>query len=169
MIARATCLELFFHSQPNRSMKPFLIIFILLCASAFSGCNRSAAETAHKPERTPAATYKEGHGLKLSEQGTKFVALKTAEVLSRTVGTAANVAAIPADALLRTVKGDFVFVANGEWLLRTPVKIGASDAAWLEVAEGLYEGDKIVVSGVKALWLAEVHAVNGGVGCAHGH
>lgn len=150
-------------------MKTLLILLSVLTAAAVTGCSRSVAETAHAHEHTPAATYKEGHGLKLSDRGAQFVALKTAEVGSRSVGTAANVAAIPADALLRTVKGDFVYVVNGEWLLRTSIKVGASDTAWHEVAEGLYEGDKIVVSGTKALWLAEVQAVNGGVGCAHGH
>ncbi len=150
-------------------MKTFLTLFSILTAAAVSGCNRSVAETARVHEHTLAATYKEGHGLKLSERGAQFVALKTGDVGSRTVGAAANVAAIPADALLRTVKGDFVYVANGEWFLRTPIKVGATADGWLEVAEGLYEGDKIVVSGTKALWLAEVQAVNGGVGCAHGH
>ena len=150
-------------------MKTFLTLFSILTAAAVSGCNRSVAETARVHEHTPAATYKEGHGLKLSERGAQFVALKTGDVGSRTLGAAANVAAIPADALLRTVKGDFVYVANGEWFLRTPIKVGATADGWLEVAEGLYEGDKIVVSSTKALWLAEVQAVNGGVGCAHGH
>lgn len=150
-------------------MKSILVILSVLTATAISGCNRSVAETALVHEHTPAATYKEGHGLKLSERGAHFVALKTADVASRTVGTVSIVAAIPAAALLRTVKGDFVYVANGDWFLRTAIKVGATAEGWLEVVEGLYEGDKIVVSGTKALWLAEVQAVNGGVGCAHGH
>lgn len=147
-------------------------IFIpLLAATAgllFNGCTRSAAGTeAHV--HTPAATYKEGHGLKLSPGAVQFVALASADVTLRDVGAARGVSAIPADALLRTVKGDFVFVANGEWYLRTPVTIGASDGAWLEAKEGLYEGDRIVVQGTRDLWLAEIQAVNGGVGCADGH
>jgi hypothetical protein len=150
-------------------MKTTIFFITLFAVAGVSGCNRSAAETAHEHEHTPAATYREGHGLQLSERGAQFVALKTADVSSRTVGPAINVAAIPADALLRTVKGDFVYVANGDWFLRTPIKVGSSDNGWLEVSEGLYEGDEIAVSGVKALWLAEVHAVNGGVSCAHGH
>jgi hypothetical protein len=148
-------------------MKTLLLFSTLVTAVVFSGCNRSIAETPH--EQTPAATYKEGHGLKLSERGAQFVSLKTADVASRTVGSAAHVAAIPADALLRTIKGDFVYVANGEWFLRTAIKVGASADGWLEIAEGLYDGDTIVIRGTKALWLAEVQAVNGGVSCAHGH
>ena len=145
-----------------------LLLLALFTTLVVSGCNRSVAKTERAREPIPAATYKEGHGLKLSERGAHFAALETADVASRTVGSAANVAAIPADALLRTVRGDFVYVANGEWFLRTAVKIGGTGDGWLEVAEGLYEGDRIVVSGTKALWLAEVHAVNGGVSCAHG-
>ena len=150
-------------------MNTIILILASLAALALSGCNRSVAETVPDHKHTPAATYKEGHGLKLSEHGAQFVALKTADVGSRLFGQAAHVAAIPAEALLRTVKGDFVYVANGEWFLKTAVKIGANDGAWVEIAGGLYEGDRIVISGTKALWLAEVHAVNGGVGCAHGH
>ncbi len=150
-------------------MKTLLLLSALLAAAAASGCNRSVAETGQPHKHTPAATYKEGHGLKLSERGAQFVALKTADVGARTIGSATSVAAIPAEALLRTVKGDFVYVANGEWFLRTQVKLGAADRGWLEVSEGLYEGDRIVVGGTKALWLAEVQAVNGGVGCVDGH
>ena len=76
---------------------------------------------------------------------------------------------LPAAALLRTVKGDFVFVANGDWYLRTPVQIGAAHGDWLEVTGGLYEGDTVVTQGANALWLAELSATNGGVGCADGH
>jgi hypothetical protein len=151
-------------------MKTFLTVSALLSLTlATTGCGDSHAETVHDHVHTPAATYKEGHGLQLSELGAKFADLRIADVSSGPVGAGAHVAAIPAEALLRTVKGDFVFVVNGDWFLRTPVKLGATDGTRWEVAEGLYEGDKIVVSGTKALWVAEVHAVNGGVSCAHGH
>lgn len=151
-------------------LAPVLAALVLL--SAFhSGCNRSAADHAHAPHQAhpPAATYKEGHGLQLSERGARFIGLQIADVDTRALGRSGNVPAIPARALLRTAKGEFVYVANGDWLLRTPIKLGAAADGWLEVTEGLYEGDKIVVGGTQALWLAEVHAVNGGVGCAHGH
>ena len=70
---------------------------------------------------------------------------------------------------MRTIKGDFVYVANGDWFLRTPVVIGATDASHVEIKDGLYEGDAIVVKGVRGLSLAEIQALNGGVGCADGH
>ncbi len=152
-------------------MKTLLTLSALLALSALSsGCGETRADPhAHATEPTPAATYKAGHGLQLSPTATQIVGLKTGEVAARDVGTAKGAAAIPAEALLRTVKGDFVFVINGEWFLRTAVTLGANDGGWIEVKEGLYEGDKIVTHGARALWLAELQAVNGGVGCADHH
>lgn len=152
-------------------MKTFLTLSALLALSVLlSGCGETRAEAhAHGAEPTPAATYKAGHGLQLSPTATQIVGLKTGEVGARDVGAAKGAAAIPAEALLRTVKGDFVFVINGEWFLRTAVTVGAGEGGWMEVKEGLYEGDKIVTHGARALWLAELQAVNGGVGCADHH
>lgn len=152
-------------------MKFLLLIFGgALLATPFTGCNRSAAETgeAHA-DAAQAAHYKAGHGLQLSPSAARFIGLATAEVGTREIGAAGSVSAIPAAALLRTVKGDFVFVANGDWYLRTPVQIGAAHGDWLEVTGGLYEGDTVVTQGANALWLAELSATNGGVGCADGH
>lgn len=152
-------------------MKTFLLLLLSAAASfAVSGCNRASAETTSAaPEAKPAAHYKAGHGLQFTPTASEFIGLKTGEVGSRDVGEAKSVAAVPAAALLRTVKGDFVYVANGGWMLRTPVTIGANDGAWFEVKDGLYEGDSIVTHGTQALWMAELQAVNGGVGCADGH
>ena len=139
----------------------YFVLFGLAVALGVSGCNRSVAET-RVPAATPAAIYKANRGLQFSPTATQLFGLKTGEVGSRDVGTAKGVAAIPADALLRTIKGDFVYVVNGGWYLRTPVTMGAADREWCEVKEGLYEGDKIVVHGTRALWLAELQAINGG-------
>lgn len=151
-------------------MKTLLVaLLVALSAAAFSGCSRSSAETVGAtPAAKPAAHYKAGHGLQLSPTASQFIGLQAAVVAARDVGAAKAVAAVPATALLRTVRGDFVFVANGGWFLRTPVQIGAGDGAWFEVKDGLYEGDSIVTHGTHALWLAELQAVNGGVGCADG-
>jgi hypothetical protein len=155
---------------PERfSVKPLLLFSALLSPAVIAGCNRAGAEATHAHDHTPAATFKEGYGVKLSERGAAFVALKTTEVASRTIGDAAKVVAIPAEALLRTVKGDFVFVAKGEWFLRTPITLGRGAEGWLGISAGVYEGDHVVVNGVQAIWLAEVQAANGGVGSAHGH
>jgi hypothetical protein len=152
-------------------MKTLLIVFLAAASLvAFSGCNRSSAETVSAiPETKPAAHYKAGHGLQLTPIASEFIGLKTGEVGSRDIGETKSVPAVPIAALLRTVKGDFVYVSNGGWLLRTQVKIGSNDGAWFEVKDGLYEGDSIVTHGTQALWMAELQAVNGGVGCADGH
>lgn len=153
-------------------LSAFSFLAAIALLPVLSGCNRTSAGSsadAHDHEHAPAATYKEGHGIQLSAAGKTFVQLEIADVGTRDVAAAKAVTAVPATALLRTVKGNFVFVANGEWLLRTPVAIGATDGAWFEIKDGLYEGDRVVVRGTETLWLAEIQAVNGGVGCAHGH
>lgn len=151
-------------------MKTLLaLILVSTLAFALSGCGESHANTVAHVEPTPAATYKAGHGVQLTDTARKFVGLETGSVGSHTFGGSAESPAIPADALLRTVKGDFVYVANGEWFLRTPVTIGAADATHIEIKDGLYEGDTVVVKGVRGLSLAEIQALNGGVGCADGH
>ena len=149
-------------------MKTLLTLSILSAAVMFSGCGASHAEPAQTKTPVSAAVYKAGNGLQLSSGARELIGLKTADVAEREIGAAGRRAAIPVSALIRTVKGDFVYVANGPWLLRTHVTIGAGDATWIHVADGLYEGDTIVAQGARALWLAELQAVNGGVGCADG-
>ncbi len=150
-------------------MKTLLVICLLSVLSfALTGCGESHASVT-APEPVHAAIYKAGHGVQLTKTASAFVGLETGEVASRAFAGAAEVTAIPADALLRTIKGDFVYVANGDWFLRTPVVIGATDASHVEIKDGLYEGDAIVVKGVRGLSLAEIQALNGGVGCADGH
>ena len=152
-------------------MKSFFpLITLALLAAALAGCSPTHAEADHEhAAEATAAHYKEGHGVQLSPAADAFVGLATAEVAAQPVGTAGTVPAIPAAALLRTVKGDFVYVANGDWFLRTPVTAGITHGDWIEIREGLYEGDIVVSAGTQALWLAELQAVNGGVGCADGH
>lgn len=151
-------------------MKLLLLAAALATTAFLSGCSRSSAKAAATaPEPAPAATYKAGRGLQLSPAATAFIGLQTADVAVRDLGSVKGTAAIPADALLRTAKGDFVFVANGGWFLRTPVTVSAADGNWHAVKEGLYEGDTVVTHGVRALWLAEIQAVNGGVGCTDAH
>lgn len=151
-------------------MKTLLALILASALSfALTGCGESHANTVAHVEPTPAATYKAGHGVQLTDTARKFVGLQTGEVATHSFASAAEAPAIPADALLRTIKGDFVYVANGEWFLRTPVTIGATDATHIEIKDGLYEGDTIVVKGVRGLSLTEIQALNGGVGCADGH
>lgn len=139
-----------------------VLLFLLLIGCLFgAGCDRSKAES-REQDVVPAAVYKANRGLQFSPTATRLFEIKTGEVTSHNVATAKSVPAIPVDALLRTVKGDFVYVVNGSWYLRTPVMAGVTDRDWSEVKEGLYEGDKIVVHGTRALWLAELQAINGG-------
>lgn len=123
-----------------------------------AGCTDSQAHPTTS-EPVAASSYKAGHGVQLTPTAARFAGLVTAEFTGR----------LPADALLRTAKGDFVYVANGPWLLRTPVTVQGDPLAGFTVSDGLYEGDVIATGGVRVLWLAELQAINGGVGCADGH
>lgn len=76
---------------------------------------------------------------------------------------------IPASAVVESVRGSFVYAANGEALLRTPVVLGSRQGDRIEVVDGLFEGDEIVTAGASNLWMIELQAVNGGKGCADGH
>jgi hypothetical protein len=144
-------------------MKNPIFLFAALTALSLlqSGCNRSvaAAEAGADHAAPVACTFKAGHGLEVAPAAAEFIGLRTAEFTGE----------LPAAALLRTVKGDFVYVANNGRLLRTAVKVSALPSGAFRVEDGLYEGDVIAVGAVKNLWLAELQATNGGVGCADGH
>lgn len=124
-----------------------------------AGCTDSHARTAATPPVASAATYKAGHGIQLSPAARAFAQIATTGFDGR----------LPASALLRTARGNFVFVDNGGWFLRTPVTVATDDGLTVTLKDGLYDGDIVVTRGVSALWLAELQAVNGGVGCADGH
>lgn len=152
-------------------MKPltfFSLVFLSGVALSLTGCGESKAANQAASDPAPAAVYKAGRGLQLTDTGRKFIHLEIDDVTLQRISNE-DVAAIPSAALLRTVRGDFVYVANGDWLLRTPVVVGKSTGAFVEVKDGLYEGDRVVIRGVRNLALAEIQAVNGGVGCADGH
>lgn len=145
------------------------VIALILALLALSGCSASRADTPATTAPEPAATYKAGHGLRLSDAAHGFIGLETGEVAAHPVAGRPVAAAIPVGAVLHTVRGDFVYVANGGWFLLTSVVVGASDGTHVEIADGLYEGDAVVTRGVRQLALAEIQALNGGVGCADGH
>lgn len=73
---------------------------------------------------------------------------------------------VPHSALLRTATGTFVYVVNGDHLLRTPVQLGSSDGAVLEILDGLYAGDVVATAAVEQLWLTELRLTKGG---GHSH
>lgn len=137
-------------------MKTLLLLTVVSTTLLLAtGCADSRAN-APATEPVPASTYKAGHGVRLTPAAAQFAGLATAEF----TGT------LPPAALLRTAKGDFVYVANGDWFLRTPVRVATAPGGGLRVDDGLYEGDVLVTAGVRMLWLAELQAINGGVGCA---
>lgn len=76
---------------------------------------------------------------------------------------------VPAAALLRTAEGSFVYVVNGRRFKRVSVKLGGEQEGIVAVRDGLLAGDKIAVSGVPLLWLAELQGLRGGKSCADGH
>lgn len=76
---------------------------------------------------------------------------------------------VNSSAVVESVRGSFVYALNGESFLRTPVKLGARSGNRVEIIDGLFEGDEVVASGAKDIWLVELQAVNGGKGCADGH
>ncbi|MCC5021579.1 MAG: hypothetical protein J6386_01620 [Candidatus Synoicihabitans palmerolidicus] len=112
-----------------------------------------------------ACTYKAGHGVHLSAAARDFAGLTTSSVAPHQAADTA----VPREAVLNTTTGPIVYVANGDAFLRTSVTVEPLTATHVAINDGLYEGDIVVVNGVLTLALAEIQAVNGGVGCADGH
>ena len=80
-------------------------------------------------------------------------------------GKAETVVAIPASALLKTAEGNFVYTVSGDRLLRAEVKVGEINNDIVDVKDGLYAGDQIVVNPVMTLWMAELQSIRGGKSC----
>ncbi len=67
-----------------------------------------------------------------------------------------SVLTVPRSALLDSARGTFVYVSNGGAFLRTAVKTGAIDADRVEISDGLYAGDVVVIAAVEKLWVTEL-------------
>ena len=80
-----------------------------------------------------------------------------------------DVVSVPRAALLRTAEGEFVFTVSGEYFVRTAVKVGLANEDYVEIKDGLYTGDQVVVTPVMTLWMAELQSIRGGKACADGH
>lgn len=78
----------------------------------------------------------------------------------------ASVLTVPRSAVLDGATGTFVYVVNSGAYLRTPVKVGARSADFIEITDGLYAGDVVVVTPVDQLWLTELRLTKGG---GHSH
>ena len=72
---------------------------------------------------------------------------------------------IPKEALLKCSQGHFVYAVSGEHFVRTPVKVGAINEKIVEIKDGPYAGDQVVVQPVMSLWMTELAAVKGGQAC----
>lgn len=81
------------------------------------------------------------------------------------IGSTNPVPIVPRQALLQTTEGDFVYAVNGQRFVLTKVKLGAANERQVEILDGLYAGDKIVVHPVMTLWMTQLHSVNGGDAC----
>ena len=76
-----------------------------------------------------------------------------------------TVVAIPRGALLECSDGHSVYTVSGDHLVRTQVKVGAINADLVEIKDGLYVGDQVVLQPVMSLWMTELAAVKGGQAC----
>jgi hypothetical protein len=85
------------------------------------------------------------------------------------VGGDKPVASVPRSALLQTAEGKFVYTVSGEHFVRTAVKTGVVSDDYVEISDGLYAGDVVVVAPVMTLWMAELQSLRGGKACADGH
>lgn len=77
----------------------------------------------------------------------------------------ANVVTIPRSALLENSEGQFAYTLSGEHFVRTAIKTGARNDEFIEVTDGLYAGDQVVLQPVMSLWLTELASVKGGQAC----
>ena len=73
---------------------------------------------------------------------------------------------IPRSAFVDAATGTFVYARNGERWLRTPVKAGGATESFVEILDGLFEGDVVVSKGATDLWLIELRFTKGG---GHSH
>jgi len=79
--------------------------------------------------------------------------------------SAAAVVSIPQAALLECSDGHSVYTVSGEHLVRTSVKVGARAGELVEIKDGLFAGDQVVLQPVMSLWMTELAAVKGGQAC----
>lgn len=99
----------------------------------------------------------------------KLLTTEAALTATIAIGGNQNVISVPRSALLQTTEGDFIYAVSGEHFVRTAVKFGSQDDTFVEITDGLYAGDQIVVKPVMTLWMAELQTLRGGKSCCAGH
>lgn len=94
--------------------------------------------------------------------------LKDGDFVSATISVPRDksVTVIPNSALLRTAEGTFVYAVNGDAYYKTTVTIGSTAEGKIEITDGLYPGDQVVVKPVETFWIIELRATKGG---GHSH
>ena len=85
---------------------------------------------------------------------------------ARFEGTERTAMVVPRTALVDAATGTFVYARNGEHWLRTTVKAGGANENFVEILDGLFEGDVVVSKGATDLWLIELRFTKGG---GHSH
>ncbi|MEO8204966.1 MAG: hypothetical protein ABI615_02215 [Chthoniobacterales bacterium] len=80
-----------------------------------------------------------------------------------------EVVVVPQSALMRNAEGEFVYVINENYYKRTPVDTGSRNDKFVEIKDGLYAGDQIVVAQVAPLWMTELQTLRAGQSCCKGH
>ena len=73
-------------------------------------------------------------------------------MLSIKTGSDSPVLCVPQEAVIEERGRCFVFVPVGEAYRMVPVGTGGRDAAWVEIVEGLADGDEVVVGGSYGLY-----------------
>lgn len=142
------------------------VFFFLITALSVAVVSESLAEEAQ--EDYFGARYKEGQGIEVSDETKVILDLQTAEVEEQRHGSQ-SINIIPVSSLLNTVTGKYVYVVNGSYYLRTKIETGSISEQNIQVLDGLFPGDEIVVRPVNSLWYAELQALRGGKACADGH
>lgn len=82
-----------------------------------------------------------------------------------TLQSSNTVVTVPRAALLQCSDGYSVYTVSGDHFVRTPIKVGAIGEELVEVTDGLYSGDKVVLQSVMSLWMTELAAIKGGQAC----
>ena len=66
-------------------------------------------------------------------------------------GAKENVIAVPRRAVVPVGSRRYVFVEQGNEFKRVEVELGRSDAHFVEIIQGIFPGDQVVVSGVNEM------------------
>jgi multidrug efflux pump subunit AcrA (membrane-fusion protein) len=137
---------------------------VLLAGSAHAGEGRLEGRLSSLDRETTRAIGQVEAVIEIpdADEHLQFGAFLTA----RFAGTERIAMVIPRSALVDAATGTFVYAQNGERWLRTPVKAGGANENFVEILDGLIEGDVVVSKGASDLWLIELRFTKGG---GHSH